>query len=78
MSNNISFKKYRYFYDGSIVRVNKETNETERLYKGGFKTISPKRSYDDRLKDGFDELSELKEKSARDLDLLKRELDKNR
>jgi len=78
MTNNISFKKYRYFYDGSIVRINKETNETERLYKGGFKPISPKRSYDDRLKDAHDELSELQENSARDMDLLKRELDKSR
>ncbi len=72
--NNIFFDKYRYFYDGSIVRMNKETKEYERLYDGVFKPIHPERDYDDRLKDGFDELSELDEWSSKDLELLKREM----
>lgn len=76
--NNIYFDKYRYFYDGSIVRMNKETKEYERLYHGifkrEFKPIHPERDYDDRLKDGFDEVSELNEWSSKDLELLIREL----
>lgn len=78
MAHKADFSKYRYFYDGSIVRLNKETQVTERLYKNGFKQIHPKRSYDSRLQDSHDELSELKETSIRDLELLQRELEKNR
>lgn len=78
MENYIDFKKYRYFYDGNIVRINRVTNEVERLYADGFKHILPKRNYDERLKDGFDELSELQENSSIDFELLKRELNKSR
>mgnify|MGYP003293812378 CR=1 FL=1 len=78
MSQTADFSKYRYFYDGSIVRINKETKVVERLYKDGFKQIHPKRSYDSRLQDEHDELSELKATSTRDLDLLQRELNKSR
>ena len=78
MNNDIDFKKYKYFYDGSIIRINKASKEVERLYNDGFKVIVPKRDYEDRLNDGFDELSELQENSTRDIDLLKRELNKSR
>lgn len=72
--NNIYFDKYRYFYDSGIVRMNKETKEYERLYQGIFKPIHPERDYDDRLKDGFDALSELNEWSSKDLELLINEM----
>lgn len=78
MSNDVSFKKYRYFYNGAIFRIEKTTGKVERFWNGKFCPISPERSFDDLIKDPRDDMSELQANSARDLDLLKRELNKSR
>ncbi len=77
MDERIDFQNYRYFYDGAIFRRNRVDGKYERLYNGEFKPIFPKRDFDERLIDGFDELSELFESSSRDMDLLKREIEKS-
>lgn len=76
MVDSIDFKKYRYFYDGIIVRFDKESKQYERLYGKGFAPIFPKRDFDERINDGFDELSELSPDNPRDIELLKREFSK--
>ena len=73
----IDFKKYRYFYNGAIFRMNRENKQVERLWKGEFYLIHPTRSFDEKINDSFDDLSELFENSNRDIDLLQRELNKN-
>ena len=72
----IDFKKYRYFYNGAIFRINKETEQVERLWKGEFHLIHPTKSFDETINDPFDDLSELFENSNMDIDLLQRELNK--
>lgn len=77
---DIDFEKYRYFYDGLIVRMDRATNQYERLLPPkGYAPIYPTRHYDDRLKDssyGFDDLSELFPDNPRDIGLITREQQK--
>ena len=73
----IDFGKYRYFYNGAIFRINRENNQAERLWDGGFRVIHPTRSFDETINDPFDDMSELFEDSNMDKDLLQRELSKN-
>ncbi len=41
MTNNIDFKKYKYYYNGWIVRVNKETSEAEMFMNGNWVSCKP-------------------------------------
>ncbi len=76
MAEKIDFKKYKYFYDGSIIRVNRETQKTEMLYNGKFIEISPKKSYEDMAKDPHTDATEITEGAKINMELLKRELTK--
>lgn len=74
MIDKADFTKYRYFYDGGIVRLEKATQKAERLFKDGWRPTEFKRSLDDRVQDGRDDMSELQESSKIDMRLLEKEL----
>jgi hypothetical protein len=74
MGKNIDFKKYRYFYNHGIIRMNVETKEFERFLRDKFVKTGPIVDIEDRLNDARDDLSELTENSSNELAFLKSEL----
>jgi hypothetical protein len=74
MEQSIDYKEYRYFYDLGIVRMNRKTGIIERFIQGKFEKTTFNSDIDERLNDGFDDISELREDSPRELRLLKEEL----
>lgn len=41
MTDNIDFKKYKYYYNGWIARVNKKTGEAEMFMNGNWVSCKP-------------------------------------
>jgi hypothetical protein len=74
MSQNIDYKKYRYFYDLGIIRMDRKTREIERFIHGKFVVTIFKTDIEKRLNDGFDGISELRENSPREIIFLKEQL----
>jgi hypothetical protein len=74
MTQNIDYKNYRYFYDVGIVRMDRKTGKTERFIHGEFVETIFRTDIENRLNDGFDGISELREDSHREMEFLKKEL----
>ena len=73
MAESIDFKKYRYFHNYGIIRMDRETKKLEHFIHGRFVETVFKTDIEVRAHDGFDDLSEL-EDIPRSIRLLKEEL----
>jgi hypothetical protein len=78
MVQSIDYKKYRYFYDLGIVRMDRKTGNIERFIHGKFEKTTFNTDIEKRLNDGFDNISELREDSPGEFRLLKEELNISR
>lgn len=71
MTDSVDFKKYKYYYNGWVARVNKETGKTEMFLKGVWVLCKPEtvKTLDLQAHFGDSDVSELSD-SNRDKKLL--------
>ena len=61
MKHDVDFKKYKYFFDGFIIRMDKKTKKTEMFVKGKFVDTIFKTDITEKAKSGFDDMVEIKD-----------------